>query len=127
LEMDFSDMRTKDFRFVFSHLNRLQEFLIVASDMSNKVVNFLKPYPSRKDGSMRLRLPKLRKLTLYNCQRLSGDAIVDALSARVDYTDANATAALTTVSRVDIVDCDAFTSRHGQVLGKTLGNRLRLQ
>ncbi|TFK74788.1 hypothetical protein BDN72DRAFT_631362 [Pluteus cervinus] len=125
LEMDFSDMRTKDFRFVFSRLDVLEEFLIVASDMSDKVINLLKPYESC-DSPVRVRLPNLKKLALYNCQRLSGDAIVEAVSARAEYTDANASSKLQTVSQVEVVDCEGFTSRHGQTLAKTLGNRLRL-
>jgi hypothetical protein len=43
LEMDYSDMRTKDFIFIFDRLPRLESLLIVASDMSNKVIKLLKP------------------------------------------------------------------------------------
>ncbi|KAF9533264.1 hypothetical protein CPB83DRAFT_832331 [Crepidotus variabilis] len=104
LEMDFCDMRTKDFRWVFDRLSTLEDFYIVASDMSNKVINLLRPvYPSpllppqlTDDGmlvesgssAVRLRLPLLRKLRLLNCQRLTGRAIVDVLSERVRWTDA---------------------------------------
>lgn len=124
LEMDFSDMRTKDFHFAFSHLNVLEEFLIIASDMSDKVIKLLQPYPSKADD-MSVRLPKLKKLALHNCQRLEGAAIVDALSMRTEFTDANATSALNAFTRVEVLECEGFAPRHSHLLAKSLGNRLR--
>ncbi len=128
LEMDFSDMRTKDFIFVFSRLQTLQEFMIVASDMSDTVINLLKPYRRQLDRDGRaeewvVRLPRLRRFELFNCQRLTGAAIVEAFSERVTFTDQNLS---DTLSEVSVVNCDGFTADHGHALTKVLGSRLRL-
>ena len=124
LEMDFSDMRTKDFRHVWDRLPLLESFSIVASDMSDKVINLLKPFKlPGTDDTIRIRLPRLRHLALYNCQRLSGDVIAEALTARVQYTDALSSESLVEVA---VVNCDGFTHQHGQMLAGELGNRLRL-
>lgn len=145
LEMDYADMRTKDFLWCFDHLDTLQEFRIVASDMSDKVIAMLAPFrpgvgpsshegldvdevPSIPDESVPLcvRLPKLSALELWNCQRLSGDALVDALGARVrfadDVADRNAYARL---SDVAIINCTNFQPRHVMTLSPLLGTRLR--
>jgi hypothetical protein len=127
LEMDFSDMRTKDFIFVFSRLQTLQEFMIVASDMSDTVINLLKPYRRQMDRDGRtdewvVRLPRLRRFELFNCQRLIGAAIVEAFSERVIFTDQNLS---DTLSEVSVVNCDGFTTDHGHALSKVLGSRLR--
>lgn len=122
LEMDFSDMRTKDFRYVFDRLPDLEEFRIVASDMSDTVVRLFKPI-FLEDGSVELRAPRLRQLKLYNCQRLTGSAIVSALELRVTYTDKNTQG--DTLAEVAIVGCEGFTGTHGAMLERTLRNRLR--
>ncbi|KAJ3554841.1 hypothetical protein NP233_g12341 [Leucocoprinus birnbaumii] len=122
LEMDFSDMRTKDFRYIFDRLTDLEEFRIVASDMSDKVIRLLKPNVS-EDGAIQLRLPHLRIFRLYNCQSLSGNAIVSALTARLAQTDNEADG--NTLSEVAIVNCDRFSSRHESQLQRVLGSRLR--
>ncbi|PFH53974.1 hypothetical protein AMATHDRAFT_136349 [Amanita thiersii Skay4041] len=129
LEMDFSDMRTKDFKFVFESLPTLQEFMIVASDMSDTVINLLRPYRKfgvneAEGGMMVVRLPALQRLELFSCQRLSGGVIVDALGSRVAYTDQHSSG--DTLSDVSIVNCEGFTSMHGQTLSRVLGRRLRL-
>jgi len=124
LEMDFSDMRTKDFKHIWDRLPLLESFSIVASDMSDKVVNLLKPFTlPGMDGTVHVRLPRLRHLALYNCQRLSGDAIVEALAARVRHTDAQP---LQSLVEVAVITCEGFTHQHGQMLTRELGNRLRL-
>lgn len=122
LEMDFSDMRTKDFRYVFDRVPDLEEFRIVASDMSNTVIRLLKPN-FREDGSVELRIPRLRELKLYNCQRLTGKGIISALSSRVAYTDKIDGGV--TLTEVAIVGCEGFTATHEVTLGRTLRNRLR--
>lgn len=124
LEMDFSDMRTKDFIHIWDRLPLLESFSIVASDMSDKVISLLKPFKLRGTcDTIRVRLPRLRHLALYNCQRLSGDAIVEALTARVHHTDAQPSPSLVEVA---VVTCEGFTHLHGQILAEELGNRLRL-
>jgi hypothetical protein len=121
--MDFSDMRTKDFKHIWDRLPLLESFSIVASDMSDKVINLLQPFRlSATDDIIRIRLPRLRHLALHNCQRLSGDAIVEALTARVRYTDAQPSQSLLEVA---IVTCEGFTHQHGQLLAAELGNRFR--
>ncbi|KAK2465250.1 hypothetical protein APHAL10511_002604 [Amanita phalloides] len=128
LEMDFSDMRTKDFIFVFDRLQTLQEFVIVASDMSDTVIKLFKPYRRRlrdgRAGDWTIRLPRLTRLELFNCQQLSGQAIVDALGTRVTFTDQNLPG--NTLSEISVVNCDGLTSDHGQTLSMVLGSRFKV-
>lgn len=123
LEMDFCDMRTKDFRYVFDRLSQLEDFHIVASDMSDKVINLLRPIETVGDMTTRLRLPQLRKLRLTNCQRLSGKAIVKAVAARVKWAD-KACPDYTLVD-VIIVGCEGFSPMDRQMLLMEIGNKLR--
>lgn len=125
LDMDFSDMRTKDFKYLFDRLPFLREFLIVASDMSDTVIQLLRPFTlPGEDGTIHTRLPRLESLGLYNCQRLSGDAIVEALSVRIRHTD-NEPPGTNTLMDVAISACEKFTSEHGYRLAELLGTRLR--
>src|SRR5882762_629850 len=84
LDMDLSDMRTKDFAWCFDRLTTLRRFRIIGSDMSDRVINLFKPgaVPQR---ATKLRMPRLSTLKLYNCQRLSGKAVVDAIGTRVKF------------------------------------------
>ncbi|KAI0822046.1 hypothetical protein BC628DRAFT_1392115 [Trametes gibbosa] len=140
LHMDYADMRTKDFRWCFDHLDRLREFRIVGSDMSDRVVGMLAPVRrrwltfglanSRKADDPRgvwdVRMPRLTKLTIWHCQRVSGDALVQALQERVRFTDwAMEDGRADTVESVAIVGCSEFLQHHGQSLADTLGERLR--
>lgn len=127
LEMDYSDMRTKDFRWVFERLNDLEEFRIVASDMSNKVISLLRPIRSSVDGSVTaVRVPKLRKLHLDHCQRLSGDALVKALVERTAFTDSTPdTHMYNKFAEVTVTACDQVDGRHENVLHSVLGPRFR--
>jgi hypothetical protein len=140
LEMDFSDMRTKDFIYIFEHLTELEDFLIVASDMSNTVLKLLKPYDETAIAantssvdedpclspapSLSVRLPHLRNLELYNCHRISGDAIVETLMQRVKYTDRFTPK--DTMQEIVIADCEQFRPQHEEMLVKQMGPRFRL-
>lgn len=145
LTMDYADMRTKDFRWCFERLSTLQEFTIVASDMSDKVIAMLAPYrdviPRGLDGDdeedqevavvahapLRVRLPKLSVLELWNCQRLTGDHVVHALQARTRYTDQIADGVFCNrLTSVAIINCVDFLHRHAISLTPSLGNRLRI-
>jgi len=123
LEMDFCDMRTKDFRYAFDRLPLLEDFHIVASDMSDKVIGLLRPVQSQHGPEMLLRLPRLRKLRLTNCQRLSGKAIVDSLTKRIEWSDA--TCQDYTLVDVSISECAGFSQWDRHLLSTVLGNRLR--
>ncbi|KAL0580097.1 hypothetical protein V5O48_001873 [Marasmius crinis-equi] len=141
LSMDFTDMRTKDFIWLFPRLEHLEEFAIVASDMSDTVIKLLKPHheieivmPATFDAmdmdmdtarGMRLILPKLKTLELYNCHRLTGEALVDVLVRRAQYTDALPEANTNTLKNLAIVGCDGFWHRHAQVVLKELGSEER--
>ncbi|KAG6903135.1 hypothetical protein C0995_004682 [Termitomyces sp. Mi166 len=126
LDMDYSDLRTKDFWFIFERLPLLQDFLIVASDMSNTVIGFLSPYILPGEQFPRIRIPHLRSLRLYNCNRLSGDAVVTALAARITYINQQPSP-VETLSNVAIVNCDLVRFEDGERLTELLGNRLQLQ
>lgn len=129
LDMDLSDMRTKDFRWVFDKLPDLKQFSIVGSDMSDSVVALFAPFVvGRGDGQdgkrMSVRLPQLSVLKMYSCQQLSGDALVKALSARVHYTDR--TTPDTTLVTVVISSCNNFTAKHTEELSWDLHDRLHV-
>lgn len=125
LEMDFCDMRTKDFIWVFDRLPLLEDFYIVASDMSNNVINLLRPIPTfRLNGPrFRLRLPRLRKLRLMNCQRLSGQTIIEALSERVGWTES--LGAENTLMDVTISGCEGFSQLDRDALSTVLRGNLK--
>ncbi|KIJ17897.1 hypothetical protein PAXINDRAFT_167830 [Paxillus involutus ATCC 200175] len=127
LDMDLSDMRTKDFRWVFDRLTHLKHFSIAGSDMSNDVVRLLSPEPVKANagdsgGSLRVRLPQLTTLKLFGCQQLSGEALVEALSTRVRYTDV--ATPNETLTNVSISGCNQFTTTHGLELSWHLHDRL---
>ncbi|EPQ54540.1 hypothetical protein GLOTRDRAFT_77128 [Gloeophyllum trabeum ATCC 11539] len=128
LYMDYADMRTKDFQWCFDRLPKLQIFGIVASDMSDNVIRLLAPYRESDEGEgveMRLRLPSLKTLVLRNCQRLSGEAVVDTLRSRVQYTDQPRwKVTLSTLQHVQIANCDGVRDPYIQTLRDILGPRL---
>ncbi|KAF8208890.1 hypothetical protein K438DRAFT_1813086, partial [Mycena galopus ATCC 62051] len=127
LAMDWSDMRTKDFAFVFGRLERLRSFFIEASDMSDKVIELLRPYVTR-DGNVRVRLPRLKSLELSNCNELSGAALLSVLTERVRMSDGMDREAreTETLDEVIIVGCEGLTPRHADLLRKELGTRLNV-
>lgn len=123
LEMDYADMRTKDFAWVFSCAQSLTDFRIVASDMADRVVRMLAP-----DANGTILLPRLRSLELTNCQRLSGKAIVEAVRERAHATDGYITegaADMFPLEDVAVVRCANFTTDDGLELAEVLGERLR--
>ncbi|KAH7913332.1 hypothetical protein BJ138DRAFT_1146223 [Hygrophoropsis aurantiaca] len=127
LDMDLSDMRTKDFRWVFDRLPDLTHFSIVGSDMSDTVVRLLAPFEETEEGlgdHQHLRLPQLSVLRLSNCQQFWGDAVVEALSRRVQYTDEMTPNS--TLREVVIAGCGRFTSGNTQELSRDLGARLHV-
>jgi hypothetical protein len=124
LEMDYADMRTKDFAWVFSHARSLTDFRIVASDMADRVVRMLAP-----DASGAMLLPRLRSLELVNCQRLSGTAIVEAVRERERATDSYTAEGRAIdafpLEDVGVVDCAGFSIGDGLELAEVLGDRVR--
>ncbi|KAK0464577.1 uncharacterized protein EV420DRAFT_1050826 [Desarmillaria tabescens] len=124
LEMDYSDMRTKDFLYVFDHLVTLEDFVIVASDMSDTVIRHLRPFWANNGTEMQVRLPLLQRLVLLHCHRLTGDIVVDVMKSRVQYTDRLSSPAAT-LSELMVSECEGFTDSHAQLLRKELGNRFK--
>ncbi|KAI9465632.1 hypothetical protein BJY52DRAFT_1245220 [Lactarius psammicola] len=122
LEMDYADMRTKDFSWLFSRAESLTDFRIVASDMADRVVRMLAP-----DADGTVLLPRLRSLELINCQRLSGRAIVEAVRERARMTDRPIIGGRTidALEDVAVVGCANFTTYDGSELAEVLGERLR--
>lgn len=124
LEMDYADMRTKDFAWLFSRARSLTDFRIVASDMADRVVRMLAP-----DANGTMLLPRLRSLELVNCQRLSGTAVVEAVRARAHATDSciaeGRTVDVFPLEDVAVVSCANFTNADGLELSEVLGERLR--
>ncbi|KAJ7147473.1 hypothetical protein C8R43DRAFT_1010953 [Mycena crocata] len=126
LDMDWSDMRTKDFKFVFSRLGALEQFFITASDMSDKVIELLRPFVPSRSEQVRVHLPRLRSLELSNCNEISGDVLLDVLAARLKVTDKLPAWEANTLTEVTIADCAGFHGHHAQLLRKDLGDRLKL-
>jgi len=124
LEMDYADMRTKDFAWLFSRARSLTDFRIVASDMADRVVRMLAP-----DANGTMLLPRLRSLELVNCQRLSGTAVVEAIRARARATDGHIADGRAVdvfpLEDVAVVRCENFTNNDGLELAEVLGERLR--
>lgn len=140
LEMDYADMRTADFEWCFDRLPTLRVFRIVASDMSDSVIRLLAPcrpayIPPDVDMDMaedemsmddpeqglRLRAPLLSVLDLAGCQRLTGDALVDALRSRDDFALACGEEGL--LEEVRVFNCHRFSQEHAQMLEDALGTR----
>lgn len=124
LEMDYADMRTKDFAWLFSRARSLTDFRIVASDMADRVVRMLAP-----DANGTMLLPRLRSLELTNCQQLSGTAVVEAIRARARATDGHIAEGRTVdvfpLEDVAVVNCANFTNNDRLELAEVLGERLR--
>ena len=124
LEMDYADMRTKDFAWVFSRAQSLMDFRIVASDMADRVVRLLAP-----DSNGTMLLPMLRSLELVNCQQVSGTAIVEAVRERARATDGYSPEGRSIdafpLEDVAVVRCDNFTTDDGLELAEVLGDRFR--
>ncbi|KAI6114181.1 hypothetical protein F5141DRAFT_1187805 [Pisolithus sp. B1] len=124
LNMSLSDMRTKDFSWVFDRLPYLRHFAYF--------IRLLKPVPigggegevNGHPQEMRVRLPQLETLRLVSCQQFSGDALVDALTARVHYTDIMMPNQ--TLSRVVIASCNGFRPNHEEELFWHLRDRLHV-
>ena len=88
------------------------------TDDGNDGVNTLLPWT--------VRLPSLRRLSVWHCQRIGGDEVVQALRARVAFTDAVASAGKgATLESVTVVGCSEFGFQHAQALRDALGERLR--
>lgn len=104
LRMNFSDMRTKDFRYAFKRLQSLEDFAIVASDLSDRVVEMFRDC-----------LPALRRIELLNCHRFSGDAMVRVLGTRN----------FAPLEELVISECQGFTPEHAHILMKDMGSRFR--
>lgn len=94
LQLALSDIRTKDFRYLFDRAVTFEDLYIGGLDMLDNVINLLRPFhrlDDRQDSPWHIRLPRLQKLELYGCRRSSGDAVVDAFTARFNNAAAYAT------------------------------------
>lgn len=120
LDMDYSDLRTKDFHFCFDHFSLLREFRIVASDMSDRVVRMLAPYDG-PSGRREIRLPYLKELELYHCQRVTGNAIVTALRERASFVDRSPIHPA--MDHVSVVGCAEVLPEHNLALSTIFGSR----
>ncbi|TFK99491.1 hypothetical protein BDV98DRAFT_571052, partial [Pterulicium gracile] len=134
LAMDMSDLRTKDFLFVFDHLELLGEFLITGSDMSDTVVGFLGPFsledPTDPEKMVtRLRLPRLRTAWFGECNRFSGEVVVKTFTERLHFTDTasqeniDGHSPFGTLQYLGIGGCQLFYPRHEDALREVLGER----
>ncbi|KAF9645788.1 hypothetical protein BDM02DRAFT_3069027, partial [Thelephora ganbajun] len=120
LDMDYSDLRTKDFLFCFDHFSLLREFRIVASDMSDKVIEMLAPYDG-PSGRREIRLPYLKELELYHCQRVTGRAVVSALRERASFVDRSPIHPR--MDHVSVVGCAEVLPEHNLTLSAIFGSR----
>lgn len=157
LEMDYADMRTKDFDWFFRKAHQLEEFRIVASDMSDRVMELIAPFefeltprttpepgeddredPLERSGirgprgeierASSLPLPQLKRLELFNCQVVSGDAIVETLTSRCMEFDGmkrlmGEDTPWRRLEHVSVVGCGKFGQTHALDLRDALGSR----
>jgi hypothetical protein len=123
LYMDYSDLRTKDFLFCFDHFSLLTKFRIVASDLSDKVIEMLAPH-NDPSGRREIRLPHLKELELSLCQRVSGSAIVNALRERVSFVDRSPTHPR--MGHVSVAECAGVLPEHNIELSGIFGSRFHL-
>ena len=83
LDMDFADIRSpKDFVWVFEHLPLLEEFRIVGSDMSDKVLLALASQRKIDSGREEWLCPCLRRLEFSRCDIITGLGIISLAKAR---------------------------------------------
>ncbi|KAL1748013.1 hypothetical protein HDZ31DRAFT_30638 [Schizophyllum fasciatum] len=134
LEMDYADMRSRDFRFVFERLTRLETFKLVASDMSDRVFRWLGPQLGQEgedDPGLSATpehgvfLPSLRNLNLIKCNRLSADVIVDVLTRRMIHCNrvqADKLSLPCVLEEIDLVEILGF---HPAMDGTRLRDRLQ--
>jgi hypothetical protein len=127
LDMDYADMRSKDFRWCFDHLDHLTALRLVGSDIADNVFRLLCPYTPAHDGentepAPRLRLPMLSELELIACSRLSGDLIVNVLRLRDAL--ARSSPSVTQLKSVRVVGCPNFEGEHEHELKRVFGERL---
>jgi len=120
LDMDYSDLRTKDFLFCFDNFSLLREFRIVASDMSDRVIEMLAPYDG-PSGRREIRLPYLKELELYHCQRVTGSAIVSTLRERASFVDRSPIHPQ--MDHVSVVGCAEVLPEHNLALAAIFGLR----
>jgi hypothetical protein len=141
LEMDYVDLRTKDFVYCFERLKSLTHFRIVGSDMSNTVISLLRPRYTDGDGDMTMDndtgigtpspavpptppcLPNLRHLDLTGALRLSGDAIVSALRGRELFALSQPSMAISSLERVKVSRCPGMFPEHEQALTSIFESR----
>ena len=139
LIMDYADLRTKDFKWLFERMPELELFYIVASDLSDNVVGALSVsedapeseecaheessanvtglwntdnlahYMQRRRHSRQILLPRLTRLKLTKCQKTSGDAVVQMVRSRVRAASEGRIAMLTELS---LVECSQVTETH---------------
>ncbi|KAI0064177.1 hypothetical protein BV25DRAFT_1823747 [Artomyces pyxidatus] len=150
LEMDYADMRTKDFVWLFSRVPLLTDFRIVASDMADRVIRMLEPSATpyclgtpgvcaladacaergdMPDCEHYVMLPRLRSLELIHCQRLSGEVIVEVVTSRVAAADAAVAVGKDgplPLDEIAIVGCVNFLEEHEDELWGVIGDRLQV-
>ena len=120
LDMDYSDLRTKDFLFCFDNFSLLREFRIVASDMSDRVIEMLAPYDG-PSGRREIRLPYLKELELYHCQRVTGRTIVSTLRERASFVDRSPIHPR--MDHVSVAGCAEVLPEHNLALSAIFGSR----
>jgi len=103
LDFDYVDMRTKDFLWCFLHLPFLEEFRIVASDMSNNVIAAL----GQPDANGVWPIPRLRTLVLRECNLIRSKFVAGMIVAR---SSANLLPAHYDLTRCEEVEWQAVSS-----------------
>ncbi len=103
--MDYADLRTKDFKWAFENMRDLEELCVVASDMSDNVIDALNPPLSNG----RIPLPKLKSLELCLCQRSSGEAVESMVNSRIE---AARMGLVSPLRKLKIERCQGFVSEH---------------
>jgi len=114
LVMDFADLRTKDFKWAFGAMRELEILRVVASDMSDKVIAALSVKGEEEDTP----LPRLSKLYLDKCQKISGDVFVGMLESRMQAAEQGIVSG---IEKAETLECTGITLEHSRRMRRLLG------
>lgn len=134
LVMDYADLRTKDFKWLFERMPGLETFHIVASDLSDNVVRALivseaaqsshtgdldsdvcmdstveQQQQKTRESPGKILLPRLSRLKLAKCQRMTGDTVVLMVRSRVR---AAVEGRVTMLKELGLMECSQVSESH---------------
>lgn len=117
LVMDFADLRTKDFKWAFGAMKDLETLRVVASDMSDKVIAAL-AVKSGSESIAQVPLPRLKRLYLDKCQKISGDVFMGMMESRMQAAEQRVVSRMETL---ETLECTGISLEHAGRMRRLLG------